>query len=113
MRQVKRKLVEAATQVATRPELDKILSDAPPIGVNNYDALENTCLYKPRKSVVGDVWIWVEEDDTFYRQWPRQHMSMSSTGKTAYWSPYVTSKDVKPIRLLRAAGLGKNAWMLR
>ena len=108
---MRRKLIEAATQVAHRSELDRVLKGNTPIGVDDYDTLENNCLYKNRKRTIGDVWIWCEEDDTFYRQWTNQHMSMTHSGKTAYWSPYMTSDNVKPIRLRRAKALGRNAWM--
>ena len=78
----------------------------------DYMGLERSCLYKSHRYRTVDIYVYCPEDDTYYREWTKQRIRVSSTGMTGWWMPYGTYNGRGGVVLKPDPELGKDAWLL-
>lgn len=78
----------------------------------DYDDVESSNFRAPRSNSIGQVWLYDPDKNIAFLKWPDQHLSVHSSGKTAWWYPYVTSKNTRAVLLSKYPDDSEGNWLI-
>ena len=87
------------------------------MGISNrltvdYEGIVASDIRVPRSNMIGQVWLYDPDKDASFLRWPDQHLSVHSSGKTAWWYPYMTSTKTRPVLLSRYPDDSEGHWLI-